>query len=164
MRDVRFAGLTKLTAVRRFGVFERPLNQSDVGRRQVMAEVAGEFRDLRHEIRSSRSGYDVCGGVVLCSISMPILPAASSRSAMTVGLSRSASSSGADPEVICRARLVAASVNSKRLGILARQSSIVIRATGAFLSDSGLRELRDQPRVTNLLAGRRESRGAHYDR
>ena len=57
-------------------------------------------------------------GAVLVSISMPILPAAISRSAMTVGLSRSASTIGAEPEVIWRARLVAASVNSNRLANL----------------------------------------------
>src|SRR4051794_8476947 len=47
---------------------------------------------------------------------------------MTVGLSRSASSNGLEPAEIWRARFVAASVSSKRLEILSRQSSIVMRA------------------------------------
>src|SRR5438477_5901867 len=62
------------------------------------------------------------------SISMPTLPAAISRKAITVGLSRSGSSSGCDPALIWRARLVAARVSSKRLGIRESASSIVIRA------------------------------------
>jgi hypothetical protein len=45
-----------------------------------------------------------------------------------VALSRSVSTSGALPAEIWRARLVAASVSSKRLGILSRQSSMVMRA------------------------------------
>src|SRR5436190_22269371 len=82
---------------------------------------------------------------------MPILPAASSRSAITVGLSRSASTIGAEPAVIWRARLVAASVSSKRLGILARQSSIVMRAMRR--SGSQLQQFGDEGRMPHLLPG-----------
>src|SRR5439155_10288019 len=62
------------------------------------------------------------------SISIPTLPAAISRKAITVGLSRSGSSSGCEPALIWRARLVAASVSSKRFGMWASASSIVMRA------------------------------------
>src|SRR5450432_1921789 len=66
---------------------------------------------------------------------MPTLPAAISRRAMTVALSRSPSRSGCDPALIWRARLVAASVSSKRFGIRVRQSSMVMRAMGCFLDE-----------------------------
>ena len=38
----------ELAAVRGLGEFERALDERDVRRRQVMAEVSGEFRDFRH--------------------------------------------------------------------------------------------------------------------
>src|SRR5205085_314478 len=109
------------------GKRERALDQRDIGGRQVVTKMAGEFGDFRHAwvTRGFRRQLNVCG---LSRSSMPTLPAAISRSAMTVGLSRSGSRSGCEPALIWRARLVAASVSSKRLGILASASSIVIRA------------------------------------
>src|SRR4051812_9934284 len=65
---------------------------------------------------------------------MPTLPVATSRNAITVGLSRLASTSGVPPCASWRARYVAASVSWKRLGILFRQSSTVMRAMRALLS------------------------------
>lgn len=61
-------------------------------------------------------------------ISIPIFPCASSLSAITVGLSREASTNGADPMASCLARTVATKVMSNRLGILFKQSSTVILA------------------------------------
>ena len=55
MRDVRLAGLAELAAVRGFGELERALDERDVRRRQVVAEVPGEFGDLRHARTASRS-------------------------------------------------------------------------------------------------------------
>src|SRR5712691_6413912 len=66
--------------------------------------------------------------------STPTLPAAISRNAMTVGLSRVVSMCGVPPWASWRARYVAASVNWKRLGIFFKQSSTVIRAMGPLLS------------------------------
>src|SRR6266478_2908691 len=66
--------------------------------------------------------------------STPTLPAAISRNAMTVGLSRVVSMCGVPPWASWRARYVAASVNWKRLGILFKQSSTVIRAMGPLPS------------------------------
>ena len=48
MRDVRFAGLAELAAVRGLGELESALDERDIGRRQVVAEVPGEFGNLRH--------------------------------------------------------------------------------------------------------------------
>ena len=48
VRDVRLAGLAELAAVRRIGKLERALDERDVRRRQVVAEVSGELRDFRH--------------------------------------------------------------------------------------------------------------------
>ena len=48
MRDVRLAGLAELAAVGRVGELERALDERDVRRRQVVAEVSGELRDFRH--------------------------------------------------------------------------------------------------------------------
>jgi hypothetical protein len=56
------------------------------------------------------------------------LPPAISRSAITVGLSLLGSTSGVAPRAIWRARLVAASVSSKRFGKFLMQSSTVMRA------------------------------------
>ena len=101
----------------------------------------------------------LCG---LSSISMPTLPAAISRSAITVVLSRSLSTSGCEPALICRARLVAARVSSKRLGILVRQSSIVMRAMVPSLCAQGtLNELRDQCLVADALLRGAQTRCAH---
>src|SRR5689334_14342233 len=105
----------------------------------------------------------LCG---LSSISMPILPAAISRSAITVVLSRSLSTSGCDPALIWRARLVAASVSSKRLGILTRQSSIVIRAMalpcvpGSEVAGT-LNKLCNQSTVADALLRRTQARSPH---
>src|SRR5215831_2855506 len=87
---------------------------------------------------------------------MPTLPAAISRRAMTVGLSRSASSSGCDPALICRARLVAARVSSKRFGIRESASSMVMRA---MILPSG--KLREQPFVAYALGGAAQPGRAH---
>src|SRR6185295_3902591 len=56
------------------------------------------------------------------------LPEAISRSAITVGLSLLGSTCGVAPSAIWRARLVAASVSSKRFGRNLMQSSTVMRA------------------------------------
>ena len=48
VRDVRLAGLAELAAMRGVGELERALDERDVRRRQVIAEVSGELRDLRH--------------------------------------------------------------------------------------------------------------------
>src|SRR4051812_42550203 len=73
------------------------------------------------------------------STSAPTLPTAISRSAITVGLSRLGSTRGEAPALSWRARKVAASVSSKRLEILFKQSSTVMRAMGivSFLADDG---------------------------
>src|SRR4029453_12214525 len=99
-------------------------------------------------------------GPVLVTISMPVLPAAIPRSAMTVGLSRSASTMGELPAVIWRARLVAASVSSKRLGILARQSSIVMRAMRRAGCELRLQQIGDEGRMPHLLPRRSQAGGA----
>src|SRR5215467_10010469 len=90
---------------------------------------------------------------------MPTLPAATSRSAITVGLSRSASSSGCEPALIWRARLVAARVSSKRLGILANASSMVMRAI--FPSCRPSDQFFQQRFVAYALLGGPQPRGAH---
>ena len=134
VRDVRLARLAELAAMGGVGELERALDERDIRRRQVIAEMSGELRDFRHASFAAgcgRSRSARCAGLpaaAFSSISMPTLPAAISRSATTVGLSRSVSTSGELPAEICRARLVAASVSSKRLGIFSRQSSIVMRA------------------------------------
>src|SRR5687767_13403613 len=64
--------------------------------------------------------------------SLPTLPAAISRSAITVDLSRFGSTSGEAPAPSCRARYVAASVRWKRLLMRFRQSSTVMRAMWGF--------------------------------
>ena len=97
MRDVRLAGLAELAAVGRLGELERALDERDVRRRQVMAEVSGELRDFRHASSPARSDRALRQLCAFSSISMPILPAAISRSAMTVGLSRSASTQRRGP-------------------------------------------------------------------
>ena len=99
MRDVGLAGLAELAAMGRVREFERALDERDVRRRQVIAEVSGELRYFRHARSSGPCAADDRGRQLCAfsSISMPTLPAAISRSAMTVGLSRSASSSGAEP-------------------------------------------------------------------
>src|SRR5437660_10882859 len=66
--------------------------------------------------------------------STPTFPAAISRKSMTVGLSRVVSMCGVPPWASWRARYVAASVNWKRLGILFKQSSTVMRAMGPLFS------------------------------
>ena len=66
-------------------------------------------------------------------ISEPTRPAAISRRAITVGLSRPASTYGAEPIANWRARAVAINVRSKRLGMYFLQSSTVVRA----ILDSG---------------------------
>ena len=48
MRDVGLARLAELPAVGRVGELERALDERDVRRRQVIAEVSGELRDFRH--------------------------------------------------------------------------------------------------------------------
>ncbi len=48
MRDVRLAGLAELAAMGGLGEVERALDERDIRRRQVMAEVPGELGDLRH--------------------------------------------------------------------------------------------------------------------
>src|SRR5688500_9312767 len=79
----------------------------------------------RSSERAQSTGGVGAGGF---SSSRPNLPAAISRSAMTVGLSLLASTCGVAPRAIWRARLVAASVSSKRLGRNLMQSSTVMRA------------------------------------
>src|SRR6266700_7824932 len=92
------------------------------------------------------------------SISIPTLPAAISRKAITVGLSRSGSSNGCEPALICRARLVAARVSSKRLGMWASASSIVIRAIARPFR---LRQLLQQRPMTGTLLPASQPRRAH---
>ena len=91
VRDVGLAGLAELAAVRGLGELECALDERDVGRRQVVAEVPGEFGNLGHaRLRPVCDAVTASTvGAILVSISMPTLPAAISRSAMTVGLSRS---------------------------------------------------------------------------
>ena len=48
VRDVRLAGLAELAAMGRVGELERALDERDIRRRQVIAEVSGELRDFRH--------------------------------------------------------------------------------------------------------------------
>ena len=48
MRDVRLARLAELAAMGGVGELERALDERDVRRRQVIAEVSGELRDFRH--------------------------------------------------------------------------------------------------------------------
>ncbi len=48
MRDVGLAGLAELAAVGRVRELPRALDERDVRRRQVIAEVSGELRDFRH--------------------------------------------------------------------------------------------------------------------
>src|SRR5882672_9116643 len=74
--------------------------------------------------RQSTGGVGTGGA----SSSLPTFPAAISRSAITVGLSLLGSTSGVAPSAICRARLVAASVSSKRFEKCLMQSSTVMRA------------------------------------
>src|ERR1700687_5401660 len=132
VRNIRFAGFSKLALMRLFRKGERALDQRDVRRWQIVAKMSGEFGNFRHVWRSPRKGLLAADRqTVLCglsNISMPTLPAATSRRAMTGGFSRALSNNGCEPALIWRARLVAASVSSKRLGILVKQSSIVMRA------------------------------------
>src|SRR3989442_383801 len=84
----------------------------------------------------------VAGGAgFFFSTSVPTLPVAISRSAITVDLSRFGSTSGEAPAPSWRAREVAASVSWKRLGILFRQSSTVMRAMFFALSADDVGEL-----------------------
>ena len=48
MRDVRLARLAELAAMGGVGELERALDERDIRRRQVVAEVSGELRDFRH--------------------------------------------------------------------------------------------------------------------
>jgi hypothetical protein len=53
VRDVRLARLAELAAVRGLGELERALDERDVGRRQVVAEMSGELRDLGHAVATA---------------------------------------------------------------------------------------------------------------
>ena len=64
MRDVRLAGLAELAAVRGLGELERALDERDVRRRQVVAEVSGELGDFRHGARDRAAEVRVAGYVV----------------------------------------------------------------------------------------------------
>src|SRR5882762_7251909 len=90
--------------------------------------------------------------------STPTLPAAISRNAMTVGLSRVVSICGVPPWASWRARYVAASVSWKRLGIFFKQSSTVIRAMGPLLS---LAKWFEDFRMLCALARKHQSDCAH---
>src|SRR5688500_18476769 len=78
-----------------------------------------------------RAGAEAGAGFFL-STSVPTLPAAISRRAITVALSRLGSTSGEAPAPSCRARYVAARVRLNRLLIRLRQSSTVMRAMSGF--------------------------------
>ena len=56
VRDIRFAGFSKLALMRVLGEGKRALDQRDVRRRQVVAKMSGEFGDFRHVWRSPRKG------------------------------------------------------------------------------------------------------------
>src|SRR5688572_4647195 len=110
--------------------------------------------------REDKGGYST-GGVGTGGLrsSTPTLPAAISRSAMTVGLSLLASTSGVAPSAIWRARLVAARVSSKRFGKVLMQSSTVMRAMVVLRISAEFVEQRGQ---ADRLAGACEARGAHH--
>ena len=128
VRDVRLAGLAELAAVRGVREVERALDEREVRQRQVVAEVPGELRDFRHApydgATRAASPSSAPSAASRCRPCRRRLRAARRRWACR-GRCRPAV---ADPAEIWRARLVAASVSSKRLGIRSRQSSMVMRA------------------------------------
>jgi hypothetical protein len=113
VRDVRVAGLARLAGVRGLGKAVRLGEAGDVRRLQVAeARGAEEVGGCRHGARlpdpSGVTTPDYKVGVeeaaLRLSTSVPILPVAISRSAITVDLSRLGSTSGEAPAPSWRAR------------------------------------------------------------